>query len=120
MVADISERPLPLEKKFDLIICDAPCSGSGTWSRTPEQLYFFAENRIQHYSTLQKKIVSNAVQSLRKGSYFLYITCSVYREENEDVATFIEQNLSIQLLQQQYFVGYTEKADTLFTALFIA
>lgn len=120
MVADIAATPLPLNKKFDLIVCDAPCSGSGTWSRTPEQLYFFDEGKIEYYSSLQKKIVTNAVKNLRNGSYFLYITCSVFKEENEDVTAFIEEKLSVQLLEMQYFTGYNDKADTLFAALFIA
>jgi 16S rRNA (cytosine967-C5)-methyltransferase len=120
MVADISDKPLPLEKKFDLIICDAPCSGSGTWSRTPEQLYFFDEKRIQHYSTLQKRIVTNAVKNLRKGSCFLYITCSVFKKENEEIATFIKEKLMLRQVKAELLKGYDKKADTLYASLFTA
>ena len=119
MVADISTLPLNTPQTFDLIICDAPCSGSGTWSRTPEQLCFFDEKKIDHYSTLQKKILTNAIKSLRKDGLLLYITCSVFKRENEEVVKFISEQFSLQLLTMEYLKGYNQKADTLFTALFI-
>jgi 16S rRNA (cytosine967-C5)-methyltransferase len=104
---------------YDLVICDAPCSGSGTWGRTPEQLFFFSIDKLNHYSSLQKKIVSNAVKGLKKGSCLLYITCSVFIAENEEVVNFIQKQFALQLVNQQYYVGYDKKADTLFAALFI-
>lgn len=103
---------------FELILCDAPCSGSGTWGRTPEQLYFFDEKKIEHYSALQKNIVLNASRSLKKNGFFLYITCSVFRKENEDVVNFIQDNTKLKLKKMDYLMGYDRKADTLFSALF--
>jgi len=103
---------------FNLIICDAPCTGSGTWSRTPEQLCFFDEKKIDDYSSLQKKIVSNVIAYLRKDGFFLYITCSVFKNENEEVVSFIRNELRLELIQMKVLTGYDEKADTLFTSLF--
>lgn len=119
-VADVSSPEFSINKKFDVIICDAPCSGSGTWSRTPEQLIFFREEQINHYASLQKKIVTNVSKALKKDGHFLYITCSVFRKENEEVVEFIESNLPLQLKSMQYLKGYGKKADTLFVALFAA
>lgn len=53
-VADVSLPSFHSNKKYDVIICDAPCSGSGTWGRTPEQLMFFTKDKIDHYAKLQK------------------------------------------------------------------
>lgn len=117
-VADIASDSFKSKQRFDLIICDAPCSGSGTWSRTPEQLYFFDESRIGYYADLQKRIVRNAAKGVAKNGFFLYITCSVFQPENEAVVHYIQQHLSLQLLHMQYYKGYTTQADTLFTALF--
>lgn len=103
---------------FDCIICDAPCSGSGTWRRTPEQLVFFDKEKIENYTLLQKNIVANAIQYLLKGGYFLYLTCSVFKKENEGVSAFIQQQLQLQLVQQQVLKGYDKNADTMFAALF--
>ena len=118
-VADLSHSPLTIyQSTFDLIICDAPCSGSGTWSRTPEQLLFFKEEKISYYADLQKKIALNANKSLKQGGYFLYITCSVFKKENEEVVNYLQEKTSLQLISMKYFKGYDIKADTLFTALF--
>lgn len=117
-VADVSSPAFTIQKKFDLVICDAPCSGSGTWSRTPEQLFFFQKEKIEHYANLQKQIVSNASKAISKNGYFLYITCSVFEKENESVVKFVEENLPLQLTAMEYLKGYKKKADTLFAALF--
>lgn len=102
---------------YDLIIADVPCSGSGTWSRTPEQLYFFNEQSIEHYSQLQKKIISNIADKIKPGGFLLYITCSVFKKENEDAVEFIQQQFNLQLIQKVILIGYEKKADTMFAAL---
>lgn len=105
-------------KNYDIVICDVPCSGSGTWSRTPEQLYFFKEEKINYYSDLQKKIVNQVCKHVKKNGYLLYITCSVFKQENEDVARYIQQQCKFKLMKQEYLKGYDKKADTMFAALF--
>lgn len=118
-VTDISNsKPEIINTKFDLIICDAPCTGSGTWSRTPEQLYFFQPEKIEYYSHLQKKIVSNAIDQLKNDGYFLYITCSVFTEEDDAIISFIQNTFNLHLIHQEILKGYNMKADTMFAALF--
>ena len=118
-VFDVARSPFTIHHSlFNLIICDAPCTGSGTWSRTPEQLYLFKESMIDDYALRQQKILSNAIQSLNNSSYFLYITCSVFKKENEAIATFIQQNFQLELIKMDLLQGYTKKADTMFAALF--
>jgi 16S rRNA (cytosine967-C5)-methyltransferase len=120
-IADLSTNQQPATANlFDLIICDAPCSGSGTWGRTPEQLSFFQRDKIIFYADLQKKIATNVIPSLAANGYMLYITCSVFKKENEEVVEFIKANTSLQLLRMEYLKGYDKKADTMFAALFIA
>lgn len=118
--ADLSQTiKHPLIHPFNLIICDAPCSGSGTWSRTPEQLYFFDRATIDVYAALQQKIVSNVLPHLITGGYFLYITCSVFKQENEEAVAFILQKFpDMQLMRKELLKGYPIKADTMFAALF--
>ena len=118
-VADISDKNYKLQTtNFKLIVADVPCSGSGTWSRTPEQLYFFDEGDIEKYSSLQKKIVSNAITHLIPGGSFVYITCSVFKKENEEVADFIEATFQLRLKQMEILKGYDKKADSMFIAVF--
>jgi 16S rRNA (cytosine967-C5)-methyltransferase len=119
-VADLSIHPYAEEvkEKPDLIIADVPCTGSGTWARTPEQLYFFHKKDIDKYAALQKKIIENALPHLKINGHFLYITCSVFKKENEENVAFIQQKFQLNLLNMAYLKGYEIQADTLFIALF--
>lgn len=102
----------------DLIIADVPCSGSGTWSRSPERLLQMDSQTIHEYQQRQKSIVQRLPQHLKKGGYLLYITCSVYREENSEVVDFILQNSTLKLIGTEMITGYEKGGDNLFSALF--
>lgn len=117
-IADLSnsKQSVPAES-FDLIIADVPCSGSGTWSRTPGQLYYFEPTKIDEYAKLQKAILKNVINALKPGGYFLYITCSVFKKENEDAVNFLIENFNIKILKSELLKGYELKADTMFAAL---
>jgi len=113
-----SKRSESIDLNPQIILADVPCSGSGTWSRTPEQLYFFDEKKIDKYSGLQKKIVSNIIPQLQEGSSLIYITCSVFRKENEEVVEYIKENFDLSLKQMEVLQGYDKKADSMFVAVF--
>jgi 16S rRNA (cytosine967-C5)-methyltransferase len=102
--------------EFDGIILDAPCSGSGTWGRTPEMLYYFDEHKISYFSRLQKTIASNVVKYLKQGKPLIYITCSAFNEENEAVVAYLLENLPLKLEKMEVIKGYRDKADTMFVA----
>jgi 16S rRNA (cytosine967-C5)-methyltransferase len=102
------------DRRFDHIILDAPCSGSGTWGRTPESLSFFTEKQISEYQQLQKKIASNVVQLLKPGGTLTYITCSVFRQENEDVVRFLEEESELEQQEGGVIAGYSQRADSMF------
>jgi 16S rRNA (cytosine967-C5)-methyltransferase len=104
---------------FDLIICDAPCTGSGTWSRTPEQLAYFNPKKIDHYAMLQRSIVSNVLPHLKQDGRLVYITCSVFKKENEETVAFIREQFSMEIERMKLLKGYDQRADTLFVASFI-
>ena len=107
------------DKKFDLIIADVPCTGSGTWSRTPEQLFYFDSKKIEEYALLQKKIVSNLIPHLLPDGYLLYITCSVFGSENEEAIIFLKEKFHLELIRMELLKGYYNKADTMFAALLV-
>ncbi len=117
-VVDILDTKTKLpEKKYDIIVCDAPCTGSGTWARTPEQLAFFEEKNIKVFTTTQQKIASTVMPLLKKEGLFFYITCSVFKQENEDVVDYLKEKFHLQVLQMDYIKGYETQADTMFVAV---
>jgi 16S rRNA (cytosine967-C5)-methyltransferase len=109
--------PQERDDLYDIIICDVPCTGSGTWSRTPEQLAFFKEGSIEEYSLKQRAIAGNAQLLLKPAGLLFYITCSVFAKENEENVAFLQKEYSMQLLHSQYYKGYEMQADTLFAAV---
>ncbi len=118
-VADLANPQALPDGRYDLILVDAPCTGSGTWSRTPESMFFYKpEKDLPHYTALQRTIVQKVIPALREKGWFVYITCSVFREENEAAVDFILANSALQLVQKQLLAGYGEKADSMFAASF--
>jgi 16S rRNA (cytosine967-C5)-methyltransferase len=113
------EQPIPttLLQSMDLIIADVPCTGSGTWGRTPEQLYFFEEDQIENYSQRQQTILRNVLPALKNGGYLLYCTCSVFTKENEAIVEWLVQHEKLKLIHSSLFTGTENKADTLYGAL---
>lgn len=113
-----TEQTNQLKDTFDLVLSDVPCTGSGTWARTPEQFYFFEENNIQKFAALQYNIANNACKKVKPGGHYVYITCSVFREENEAVvAKLLSENPNLQLLQQELINGIPDQADCMFVAV---
>ena len=102
---------------FDKIICDAPCSGSGTWSRTPEQLYFFKPESLKSYSERQVKIATNVAKYLKPGGSLIYITCSIFSIENEMVAEEVMKLTGLTLKESKLINGTANKADNMFVAV---
>ena len=104
---------------FDGIILDAPCSGSGTWGRTPEMIAQFHPSKIEFFQRLQKSIAQNVARLLKPGKPLIYITCSAFKSENEDVVNFLVKELGLKLEEQAVLTGYENKADTMFVARLI-
>jgi 16S rRNA (cytosine967-C5)-methyltransferase len=77
--------PLPFGTKFDRILVDAPCSGTGTLGRNPEIKWRTTVEDVHRFPALQRQILKNALDYLRPGGRLVYSTCSLEREENEEV-----------------------------------
>lgn len=102
--------------EFDGILLDAPCSGAGTWGRTPEMIYFFEEYKISNYAKLQKAIAENVVKYLKPGKPLIYMTCSIFKEENEEVVEYLLNNFPLKLESKELISGYSDRADSMFVA----
>jgi 16S rRNA (cytosine967-C5)-methyltransferase len=72
--------------KADRVLVDAPCSGSGTWRRRPEEAWRLTEDELHTLVRTQKDILRRASALVRPGGRLAYITCSVLAAENADIA----------------------------------
>lgn len=89
-----AERGLPFaEHSFDTVLVDAPCSGTGTIRSNPEIRYSLKPGDLPELSSKQLSILKNASKVVRPGGALIYSTCSVEKEEDEDVSlAFLNEN----------------------------
>jgi len=78
-------QPLPFRARFDRILLDAPCSGTGTLARNPEIKWRLRPSDITGLAAKQASLLANALERLAPGGRLVYSTCSLEREENEGV-----------------------------------
>ena len=79
-----------LEGRCDLVMIDAPCTGSGAWRRNPDAKWRIRPGALEQRMKDQDETLEAAVRFVKKGGRIVYVTCSVLRPENEDrIAAFL-------------------------------
>jgi 16S rRNA (cytosine967-C5)-methyltransferase len=88
----IEKEPLRgLEAKMDLVFVDAPCTGSGTWRRHPDAKWRLTPQQLERRMAEQDVVLSAAAPFVKPGGRMIYVTCSLFAEENEDrIAAFLD------------------------------
>jgi NOL1/NOP2/sun family putative RNA methylase len=84
-----------LENYFDLIVVDAPCSGSGLFRKDPDAINEWSENNVQLCSQRQQRILADVWPALKKDGKLIYSTCSYSKEEDEEIVEWLNSYLSI-------------------------
>ena len=77
---EVRER---VQGRFDLVLVDAPCSGSGTWRRAPEAKWRLSEERLAELGRLQREVIESAARHVAPRGVLAYATCSILDEEND-------------------------------------
>jgi len=81
----------PLEGMMDRVVVDAPCTGTGTWRRSPDQRWRFDAESLKAQAMLQGTLLAEGAKLVKQAGRLVYMTCSVLPEENEDVvASFLK------------------------------
>lgn len=105
-VALDGERPVPFAAEFDRILVDAPCSGTGTLRRNPDLKWRLQPPEIAAMAQKQLRLLDSAAHALKHGGRMVYSTCSLEREENQDVIeTFLKAHPDFHLLPVREDVG---------------
>ncbi|MGO9768554.1 MAG: RsmB/NOP family class I SAM-dependent RNA methyltransferase [Roseiarcus sp.] len=82
-----------LAGRCDLVLIDAPCSGSGAWRRSPDAKWRMRPGALEQRIKDQAESLENAARFVRPGGRLVYVTCSLLKVENEDrVAAFLESH----------------------------
>jgi 16S rRNA (cytosine967-C5)-methyltransferase len=105
---------------FDTVICDVPCSGSGTWSRTPEQYYFFETTALAEFLKTQQRILANSWSNVKVGGRLYYVTCSIFADENENqIQNFLDATNNANLEFSTLMDGKKYNSDYMYIACLI-
>ena len=92
------------DKKFDHVVVDAPCSGCGTWRRSPNLRWCLTEKQLSHIVKVQGEILEQASQYVKPGHFLSYITCSLTRDENEEqVEKFLKAHPDFHVIKQKRY-----------------
>ena len=85
------ERIRRLQGKFDRVLIDAPCTGTGTFRRNPDLKWRLAPSELDRINKIQKDVLEHASRLVKKGGRMVYATCSMLRRENQEVVeAFLE------------------------------
>ncbi len=102
-------------KKFDYVVVDAPCSGTGTWRRTPDMRWKLTEKQLQNIVLKQAEILDVAKDYVKPGHFLVYITCSLTYDENEQqVEDFIRKNPRFSIVKERRYSPYRTGTDGFF------
>ena len=99
-VHDERNALLTLRGKFDKVLVDAPCTGTGTWRRRPDTKWRLTQKNLDERTSQQQEALAQAGEFVRPGGSLFYVTCSVLPEENEvQINRFASQNPDFQVAE---------------------
>ena len=107
----------PFNQKFDKILIDAPCSGLGTIQKNPDIKWRRSQKEIKDFQQLQSDILSSVSKLVKQNGIIIYSTCTINREENEEVVErFLEENENYSLIPpDNSFKNFIKKENFLRT-----
>ncbi|WP_256008956.1 methyltransferase RsmF C-terminal domain-like protein [Desertivirga xinjiangensis] len=88
-----------LESYFDVMVVDAPCSGSGMWRKDPDTVNEWSESNVLLCSQRQQRILADAYPALKEDGLLIYSTCSYSTEENEDIADWLCDTFNLETVK---------------------
>ncbi len=119
MIQDATKPNPDLREKFDAILADVPCSGLGVIGRKADIRYRLKKEDIKSLSFLQKEIIDNTISYLKKDGIFIYSTCTISKEENEENRDYIlNKYKDLYLFKEKKILPFMYESDGFYTAIF--
>lgn len=97
-----SSQKKALYGKFDWVLVDAPCSGTGTLRRNPDMKWRFTSKTFQKTLEEQRLIFEQALRFVKPGGYIVYMTCSVLQLENEEQTQYFKKTFSLNTISSAF------------------
>jgi 16S rRNA (cytosine967-C5)-methyltransferase len=101
------------DANFDLILCDVPCSGTGTLARNPEIRHLLRPEDLTRQATRQRALLLGATRRLAPGGRLVYSTCSLEPEENERIIDAVASEAGLRKLSVEPLIANLATANIL-------
>lgn len=109
-IKDASLFDETMNKSFDYVVADVPCSGIGVIPNKPELKYRIDVRNLDSLKMIQEKILSNGIRYLKKNGTIMYSTCTLNMEENEDIPKRVLQSFpGVEIVESKYILPYNNK-----------
>ena len=104
-------------EKFDAVVIDAPCSGTGTYRRAPDNVHKLTIDQFNKILQTQKELLEKALSYVHENSRICYMTCSLTEDENvNQITDFLNRHADWVLVDEQHFTPATTNTDGFYIA----
>ena len=118
LVADGTVNRKEWNNKFDVVLIDAPCSGSGVIYSKPDIMLKLTEDGIKSLNEIQAKLLMNGANYVSDKGYIVYSTCSVLKDENErQVKAFLERNEGFEFIKDRCVLPHVDDTEGFYYAI---
>lgn len=117
-ITRVSLDEIKENQRFDTVLVDAPCSGSGSWRRDPQGKWLLTQDKLDQLLSLQMEVLDRAAQLVKPQGHLVYATCSLLDRENElQVEEFLTKNPEFSNSSEQHFTPLSD-SDGFYCAVF--
>ena len=104
-------------EKFDAVVIDAPCSGTGTYRRAPDNVHKLTSEQFDKIKATQKMLLEKAIDYVAPNGRICYMTCSLTKDENEEqIMEFLKEHPELSFVSQEHFTPATTDTDGFYIA----
>ena len=105
-------------EKFDVVVIDAPCSGTGTYRRAPDNVHKLTKGQFAHLIETQKMLLEKALKYVKSNGRICYMTCTLTQDENEEqIKAFRSDHMEWRCVKEKHYTPATTQTDGFYIAV---